>query len=219
MVLLATILQLLALAPAVSGEIDKVCNPHCQVLAIQGGAVKLIDRSPQRKELNLGPYVASAQARVPHSGAPVTDLHTPRGWRVIASVYLNHKEQETRTRLRFFSPDGRLSFTGDALQYIEEAKAGNFFGSADEIVVITSNEEHAYNNQTEIWYLPPRGKPKRLIAAPGSRERFTDPASEQHPGVVLNRQAYDGVHSETKGTVRELYSWDGVAKTLVPVTR
>jgi hypothetical protein len=219
MIFLSVILQLLAVPASVPGQIDIVCRPHCQVLAIQGGKVRLLDKGPLQRDLSLGQYAAPAQASVPRSEAPVTDLRTSRGWRLIASVYLDHQELEARTHLRFISPDGRLRSTEDALEYIEVAKAGNYFGGTDEVFIVTSNEEHAYNDQTEVWYLPPRDKPKLLLEAPGSFERFINPKSEQHVGIVLARQGYDGVHAQTKGTQQELYSWNSIAKTLVRVTR
>lgn len=40
-------------------------------------------------------------------------------------------------------------------------------GGNDEILAVTSNEEHAYNAQTEIWLLPEQGNPKVLLQIQG----------------------------------------------------
>ena len=91
---------------------------------------------------------------------------------------------------------------------------GNLFGQSDEIFAVTSNEEHSYNAQSEIWLLPASGEPRLLLAIGGDFEKFSPGASGGVPGVTVARQTYDGVRAETKGMVDEFYSWDSGAKSL-----
>jgi hypothetical protein len=207
--------QILAATATVPGQIDSICRAHCEVLAVQDGKVKFIDRWPPTRNLDLGKYAPAAQRLVPRTEAPVLDLRSPRGWRVVASVYLDHDEDEILMHLRFFGPDERLRLTGGVLFTLEQADIGNLLGGSDEIFAITSNEEHAYNSQTEIWLLPERGDPKPLLQFPGVFQDFSGQAAGSVPGVTIARQTYDGVHAETKGTVEEFYTWDRDRKTLI----
>jgi hypothetical protein len=117
--------------------------------------------------------------------------------------------------LRFFGPDGSLRATGAVLSALEQSKVGNLFGVGDEMFSITSNEEHAYNAQTEIWYLPESGDPKVVLEVQGRVESLAGGRGQGVPGVAVDRQTYDGVHAETKGRVREFYVWDRGTKSLV----
>ncbi len=92
---------------------------------------------------------------------------------------------------------------------LEQADIGHLFGGEDDILAVTSVEEHAYNTQTDIWLLPKAGDPKLLLSLPGVYQKFSASTAEGVPGVFIARQIYDGVHAETKGTVLEFYSWNG----------
>jgi hypothetical protein len=96
-----------------------------------------------------------------------------------------------------------------------DAKLGRLFGGTDEVLVFTSNEEHAYNVQTEIWLLPEQGKPKLLAVVPGVFGEFVAASSEHKAGVWIDRETYDGVNSSTKGRALELWEWNGSGQTLV----
>ena len=135
---------------------------------------------------------------------------------MVASVYLDHKEMGAMTHIRFFAPDGALRWTQDVMEWIEQTEIGTLFGSSDEIFAVTSNEEHAYNVQTQIWLLPRAGKPKLLLAAPGVFQHFTDGAPGNAAGVMLALQTYDGVHADTKRSVEQFYAWDPSAQNLTP---
>ena len=166
--------------------------------------------------IDLGGYVPAAQALVPRTEAPVRDLQTPRGWRVVASVYLDHKAMGARAHICFFAPGGALRWTQEVMEWIEQTEIGTLFGDPDEIFAVTSNEEHAYNVQTQIWLLPRAGKPKLLLAAPGVFQHFTDGAPGNAAGVMLALQTYDGVHADTKRSVEQFYAWDPSAQNLTP---
>jgi hypothetical protein len=213
MIMALAILQLLAADTAVPGQRDSICREKCVILAVQDGTVRYIDQWTGRT-LALGKYARSAQRLVPRIEAPVSDLRTPRGWRVIASAYFNHEDDELLMRLRFFGPAGSLRATGDALWSLEQASIGNLFGGPDEIFAITSNEEHSYNVRMEIWFLPEGGVPKSLFEIEGVYQKFAKRSARQAPGVTINRQTYDGVSAETKGWVAEFWKWDPQKKSL-----
>ncbi|HTQ55736.1 MAG TPA: hypothetical protein VMI94_14815 [Bryobacteraceae bacterium] len=183
------------------------------VLAVQDENVRLINRS-LFVNLDLGHYVSEARHLVPDTEAPVRDLRTVTGWRIIASAYLDHVHSAARTRLRFFGPDGRIRRTEQVLELVERTDIGTLFGGVDEIFAITSNEEHVYNDETRVWLLPAQGKPVLLLSVAGAYSQFSgDP--NVAPSLTVGRQRYDGVHAETKGIEREFYFWDSARKVLM----
>ena len=202
--------QVTAVASTVPGQIDQACFPghtrsFCQYLAVQQGVVQFVDPSLKRT-VALGRYVPVDTRFVPEVEAPVGNLRSGYGWRLVASVFLNHKSGSGGVRLRFFSKDGTLQGTSDILMSLTDAEVRPLFGGTDEIFAVTSYEEHVYNDQTEIWLLPERGHPKRLLYVQGEFQNFV--STETGPGVVIARQTYDGIHSETKGSVDEFYAWE-----------
>jgi hypothetical protein len=199
---------LVAWPAAIPGQRDAVCRAYCHVLAVQNGLVRYIDQAPHvPRNLLMGHYVREDQPLVPETEAPIRDLRTHRGWRVVVSAFLDHDDDGIGLRLRFFAPDGKLRETDDVLMGLEEVQIGSLFGGTDEIFAITSNEEHAYNAETRIWFLPESGSPAPLLSFRGELRGFTDSARGKTPGVAIARQMYDGVHAETKGTVQEIYLW------------
>lgn len=202
------LLQVFASAAEVSGEIDSICRDHCQILAVQKGGVILIDEWPPARTVDLGKYAPAAQGFVPRNEAAVRDLRSPNGWHVVASVYLDHEQDDVLVHVRFFEPNKRLVTTTDALELLERFEIGRLAGGKDELLAFASTEEHSYNDQTELWYLPPNGEPKLVLTVAGTFNHFTP------YGVVVSRQTYDGVHSQTKGTVEEQYVWDHDRQTM-----
>jgi len=154
-----------AVSAAVPGEVHRLClGQSCQVLAVQDGVVRFIeDRPPAPRNLVLGHYVSADQRLVPRTEAPIRDVRSPRGWRIVVSACFIRGEYPSKLRLRFFDPAGSMWVTHDILMTLEDVEVGRLFGDADEILAITSNEEHVYNAETEIWYLPEHGNPKQVL--------------------------------------------------------
>src|SRR5207245_1726944 len=152
-------LHLLLVSAAVLGEIDRVChNGYCTVLKVQDGRVRLID--PVRS-LVMGKYIQSDRHLVPPTEAPIRDLVSARRWHIVISAFLDHGDNsEAGLRARFFAPNGTPRGTADALMALEQADVGYLFGGEDDILALTSNEEHAYNSRTDIWLLPKQGSPR-----------------------------------------------------------
>lgn len=207
------IFQLLAAQSTVPGQIDSICRGKCEFLAVQDSSVKLIDQWLNRSVV-LGRYVASGQSLVGRTEAPVLDMGSSLGWRIVASDYLDHEEDEVGIHLRFFGPDGKLRETTDVLATIVQAKVAKLAGGNEEIFAVTSNEEHAYNARTEIWMLPEHGDPKRLLSLPGDFRGFI--GQELVRGLRIARQTYNGVDAKTKGTVQEVYTWHPETRSLTP---
>jgi hypothetical protein len=197
---------------AFCSQVDRFClADSCQSLEIEGGVVRFSDPSPPSRSLVIGTYVATAQRLVPATEAPIRQLVSARGWRLVVSAFLDHDEDEVRLRLRCFSPDGILRRTEDILSSLDEAKLGYLFGDSDEIFVVTSTEEHVYSARTEIWYLPALGDPRKVLSTESTIGRFS---SGNDPGVTIERETYDGVHAETKGRVPEFWVWSRSTKAL-----
>jgi hypothetical protein len=122
------VFQLAAASVIVPGQIDHECRTFCTMLAVQDGAVKFIDQTPPGSSLNVGDYVSADQPLIPLTEAPIRDLHSRRGWRVVVSASLDHDELVVRLRLRFFSPGGELAQEGELLSALVSAQIGAPFG-------------------------------------------------------------------------------------------
>lgn len=217
--MIALLLFQMALAAAIPGEVDRQCGAHCEILVVHDGTVQLIDEWPPGRNLVLGRYAPAAEHLVPGTEAPVGDLRSKIGWRVVASIYLDHQQNEILTHLRFFTPTGALVATESALSLVEQAEIGSLFGGTDEMVAITSSEEHAYNGHTEIWFLPPIGVPKLVIDFPGTYKKFVKQVAAAKAGVIILREKYDGERAETKGRVEEFWQWNTEKKSLAVSTK
>lgn len=210
----SVIFQVVAAAAVVPGQIDRECRAFCATLAVQDGVVRFIDSMPPTANLEVGRLVGADQRLVPRTEAPIRDLRSPRGWHVVIGASLDHEELVVRLRLHFFSPDGALKEEGELLSALVSTEIGTLFGGTDEILAVTSVEKHSYNDQSEIWLLPEDGKPKLVLALDGSFRTVAGNPSSVMRGITVERQIYDGVHAETKGTVQEFYVWDPKAKSL-----
>ncbi|HYA16222.1 MAG TPA: hypothetical protein VEF06_02085, partial [Bryobacteraceae bacterium] len=116
----------------------------------------------------LGRFVGTARTFVPATEAPIRDLRSNRGWHVVISALLDRADLTVRLRLRFFAANDKELRKVDLLSDLVSVEFGSFAGSDDEVLGVTSIEEHAYNDQTEIWLLPRTGSPKLLMSSPGS---------------------------------------------------
>ena len=209
------VLLQLVVSSVVPGQVDSICRDKCEIIAVQAGVVKFINQWPPTRTLALGEYAPAAQHLVPKTEAPILDLRSKGGWRVVASPYLDHDQDDILMHVRFFGPGGKLQRTGEALLDLVQTRIGSLFGGSDEIFAITSNEEHDYNAQTEIWLLPRGGRPKSLLEIEGTYKAFIGEAPGQAPGVRISRQTYDGAHAETKGTVEEFWAWNAEKRSLI----
>jgi hypothetical protein len=136
---------------------------------------------------------------------------------VVVSAFLQHSGDNKGAlgiRTRIFSGDGKLDVTFDMFGVLEQADLGSYFGGQDEILSVTCNEEHAYNVRSEVWLVSTNGAPKRLLSFPGIVEQFR-PSPNARPGIVIDRETYDGQHPQTKGRVKELWTWDPETKSLI----
>ena len=211
---------LLNLFAAVPGEIDRSCwkspvagsaENVCQILTVDRDMVTFIE--PLRT-IKLDRYVSVAQRFVPRTEAPIRDLRSPQGWRIVVSSFLNHAEKSAMLRVRFFDPDSHLRGKADLAMALEDIEVGRLFGGSDEIVAVQSNEEHSYNSQTDIWLLARQGAPRRLLTINATISKFSTGSNGAPPGVAIHRQTYDGIHAETKGWAEEFWVWDSANKSL-----
>jgi hypothetical protein len=206
------LIPMLALSATVE-QVDIVCRQYCSVLEVKDGLVQLTDESSRGpRRITIGRYVPEDQKLVSRTEAPTCDLRSPNGWRIVVSAVLDHQELGVKQRLRFFDSRGVLRLQYDVLAVLEQQRIGRLFGGADDVLAVTSNEEHAYNARTDIWFLPEQGDPKQVLSVVGVFQTFSNEGDP--PGLVLARQTYDGVDSTTKGFVREEYAWDAIAKVL-----
>lgn len=195
-------------------QVDRLClRAGCQYLVVRDGDVRFVDKG-LFTDVSLGSYVAADQRLVHATEAPIRDLRSPTGWHVVVSALIDHREGGAETEIRVFGPGGELRATYAALMLLERADMGRLFGGADEILAITTNEEHVYNDSTVVWLLRRRGAPKELLTVNGTIDEFSRAGAGDEPGVWISRETYDGTDSATKGHVREFWEWDAASEQL-----
>lgn len=206
---------LLLLLLGLPRRIDQVCqNGLCDVLEVRSGVVHYRDST---RDLVLGPYTEAGSAIVPDAEAPMHIFRYRSGWKTVLSAALEHKRPNQglpQLRIRFFDPRGALQLTENSQVRLIYTRYGALFGGDDEILAITTEWEHSYSDQTEIWLLPASGTPKSLLSINGAIEEVRNGSSGKTPGVAIAKQTYDGEHAETKGIVDQEYYWDPISKTL-----
>lgn len=219
------VLQVLAQPAAAPIEVDRICRKAlapdpvtgrtedvCEILAVDHGDVVYVE--PGIRRMVIGQYVSAARSFVPAPEAPIRDVRSPSGWHVVVSSFLDCKEVSAELRVRLFRPDGTLGGVSDILTVLEGIEVGYLFGDGDDVLAIQSSEEHSYNSRTDVWLLPNRGEPQRLLDINATLGRFSGAVKGARPGVWVNRQTYDGVHASTKGWVGEFWVWNHQRKSL-----
>jgi hypothetical protein len=210
---------LIATCCCVHADLDRFCwrQDQCRFLRIEDGKVVFVD---PRRQLALGEYVAADQAFVPPLEAPIRDLSLPSGGRVVISAFLDHTNtSEVGLHVRFFSSKGKVRGSQTVLMMLIQGTAGRLFGGTDDIVAVTSQEEHSYNTRTDIWLVPVKGSIRNLLSAYGDYEEFRREGGNRPPGVWVNVEMYDGVHASTKGQRLRFYRWDSARKRLLLTTK
>jgi hypothetical protein len=195
-------------------QFDKACEGYCIVLLVDHGKVKQqIQSTDAPVEMTMGRYLTSAAHLIPSNEAAISDRRASNGWRIVISAFLDHQESSARLRIRFFDSRGLLQLKNDSLTSLEDQE---FIrpNKTDCLYAVTTNEEHVYNAQTEIWFLPNDGVPKLVLSDVGTFQ-IPRPKGSKAPTIVFLRETYDGIHSETKGHTAEQYTWDANSKMLV----
>ncbi len=197
-----------------AAQIDRICHgEQCDALEVVDGVVRFVQPSLNRT-LAVGKQVVRDQSRVPANEAVIRSLRSRRGWIAVVSAFLDHEEDTVRLRVRLFDSLGGAGVGEDLLSMLEDAAVGRLFGGKDEILAITSNEEHTYNARTDIWFLPVRGTAKHLVSSSSTIGRFSKAGSPPGAGVTLLTETYDGLHAETKGRVAQFFAWDAKERVL-----
>jgi hypothetical protein len=209
-------LHLLA-AIALWGQGDKFCfRDQCQFLTVRQGLVRFADFPALSRDLVIGRYAQGYQRFVPAVEVPIRGARSPGGWLVVVSAFLDHAEGGQELRVRMYAPDGSKQGQSDIMSALEGLELGDVFGTADEVLAITSTEEHAYNVNTTIWLLQKAGGPRKLMDVPGVLIKAAKARDGARSGALIRRQTYDGEHAETKGWVEEFWAWDPIQKSLIP---
>jgi hypothetical protein len=115
-----------------------------------------------------------------------------------------------------FDPSGTLrgSLKGD--YFLDQLRIGRLFGDDTEIFAIETQSPHAYTVTTSLLLLPVADGAKVLLTENAQLNTFQSGSESGGPGVLLNVETYDGIHSETKGWKPRFWRWNPVQKTLTP---
>lgn len=200
--------------------LDRICwADDCTRLTVGAGHVFWLRPAPfgQSERIEIGSYERRGEDAVPAREAAIRDLRSAAGWRVVVSVFL-HRDKENAgdagLRVRFFDPHGSLRTEDTVMAFLQDVELGRPFGGTDEIFMISSWQEHVYNVETDVWYLPAEGKPRRILFDVGSFASFVNGPSTVPKGIVILHQTYDGVDADTKGWLQQFYAWDPATRTL-----
>jgi hypothetical protein len=178
--------------------------------------VRFIDFPALSRDLVIGRYAPGYQRFVPAGEVPIRGARLPSDWLVVVSAFLDHTEGGQELRVRMYAPDGSKQGQLDIMAVLEGLELGDVFGTGDEILAITSTEEHAYNVNTTTWLLQKAGGLKKLMDVPGVFVKATKARDGARPGMLIRRQTYDGEHADTKGWVEEFWAWNRSQRSLIP---
>ena len=187
-------------------ELDRRClDKDCVSLRIESGRVYVDNTGEFARTIHIGTYDISAKSDVPPTEAPILSKKTSNGWIAIVTASLPSKFDFNAPVLRVYIlnrlHEKQLSF--DSQMTLDSFRAGRLFNVTDEFVQISASGEHAYVVQTVVWHLPKNGSPKLMIDVPG----LVAGINVVSRGIWIDRQTYDGIHAESKGHRRELWSW------------
>lgn len=204
-------------------EVVRRClKEFCAVLSIQEKTVKFRESENFVPPYEVGPYAGEAQKWVPQNEAPIREMITPNRWRAIVSAALDEYDETGPTmRLRIFDQNGVQQLKYDGNYFLDDIESGMLFGTSDVVLSIQTGGKSAYVQDGEIWLLPESGKPMELLHVHGSLVRFQPNGSGTNglPGVWVERETYDGIHADTKGTELQFWRWDSGKKDLTQLPK
>ena len=199
-------------------EIDKKCDRgDCMVLIVNNGDVQVQITGEYRAKRTVGRFDVAVRNYVPNREAPIKHMMTNNGWLVIVTVALPEAFDIAAPSLRLHmlnASTGRKLAT-DAYNTLNTLSAGELFGTRSNLVLISSTGEHSYVVQTRMWLVPTEGSPRLLLDVTGLVKSIQTTARGSTPGVWIERQNYDGIHSETKSKSSEFWVWSEDQQALV----
>jgi hypothetical protein len=208
--------------------VDKKCeqgkrNEYCLVLRIENGKVFAKSSGgdfPGKRE--IGNFDSRGMSLVPSTEAPILYSRTERGWVAVVTAFVPPDfVWWPELRLYIFDPQGKRALKQDLYISLGRPNHPNFrmgklFNTDSELLQVSTDGEHSYVVGTFVWLLPERGTPVQLMDVTGVVSRVQEEAPKQEPGFWIERETYDGVHSETKGYKAEFWVWNEQAKKLTP---
>lgn len=203
----------LAASPLTGGKrIARVCNSgnDCSELAVEDGAVEFMSTGFLAGRRTVGHYVANDQHLVRKGEAPILDLKSGTGWHLVvtAGFFYGYSPIAPSLAAYLFDSHGTLWTRCNLHLRLESYSTGDLLGTGQEFFQITTAGEHTYVIGTSVWLLPYSGPPKLVVDAVGALDRIQTAAEERAPGLWIDTQTYDGVHSETKGWRLQFWRWD-----------
>jgi hypothetical protein len=209
--------------------VDKKCvqgklNEYCLLLRVKNGKVfaESSGGGDFPGKLEIGNFDSRGTSLVPSTEAPILYSRTDRGWVAVITAFVPPDfALWSELRLYIFDPQGKRAVTKDL--YISlgrpnrpDFRMGKLFNTKSELLQVGTYGEHSYAVETFVWLLPEIGAPAQLIDVPGAVTRVQKAESGQDPGLWIDHETYDGVHSETKGFKAEFWVWNEQAKKLTP---
>jgi len=216
------------IVPFITGQlwgakvVDRQCYQRdCLTLVIENGKV-LGQRSGgfSPGNLELGKYDVRGASLVSAKEAPVLYSKTRRGWVGLVAAYIPEEALLwPQLRLYIFDPQGHRTTTQDLYIRIGSEAQPNFrigalFNTNSEFLQVSTDGEHSYVVRTLIWLLPDKGAPRLLLDEPSLVNRVQQSSAGRRGGIWTQRETYDGVHAETKGSKSEFWAWDEDQKAL-----
>jgi hypothetical protein len=202
-------------------ELSRRClQGDCVVLLLEEGKLFAERTGEFAGKREIGNYDSKGASLVPKTEAPIRFSKTQRGWTAIVTAYLPEQFDfdAPELRLYLFDPSGKRAVVDDNYNLLGDFKTGKILNTGDEFALISSTGAHAYVVRTSAWFLPTTGPPKHVLVVSGLLVSIRE-SNAGPPGLLIDRQTYDGVHAETKGTVKELYVWSAETKTLTLQTK
>jgi hypothetical protein len=223
-----TLITILLFASTQADEkqvVRRCIQDSCGIVSIVGTTVRFreTDSGPHfLPAYDIGSYDREAQRWVPTNEAALRHVNMPNRWSAVVSASLDHYDSSggPTVRLRAFTPTGENQLTYDGYFFFDDIESGMLFGTPDVVLSIQTGGASSSVQDAVVWLISDSGKPKEILRVNGILVRFqaTGSGVSGLPGVWIDRDTYDGVHSETRGRKREFWRWDSSSKSLRRVT-
>jgi len=192
--------------------LDRVCHPEiprapCAELRIESGRV-IWDANAPSEGADKGPYLAHLHALLAPREAPVRELRSDRGWRVIQTWgFTEPRSGLRRYYLYFFSPQGKLELKHDGNMNLATIEMGRLFRTETELLVTYGADSHTLSQTVDVWILPPQGAPKKAPLE-GKILRSIEPGTaELLPGLWVENPILEGEWLRPVAWVPEFWEW------------
>jgi len=197
--------------PVIARSCPFGAGQECYTLLIDGGFVKSGFSDDPEKCTVDGPYLKEWQHLVDPTEAPVKELTSPRGWKIVVTLGFAGRTAGPIFYLYFFDNHGERQLKASGDLFLEKSEIGVLFGTPDEFLVIDERGETGISHVTEAWLLPKQGRPERVLFTGGMLFTIKQGEGKKKPGLYIN--SYEATDSRKGVWRKSFFEWRADSKT------